>query len=134
MIGIFPTPMAPISWGELIDKITILEIKKIKICSSSALLNINKEIHYLNKILSSNSNVVDVIKGLKEKLYEINLNLWQVEDNIRDKELRQEFDLDFIALARSVYRLNDARAKLKASINLVLNSELVEEKSYKDYL
>ena len=134
MTAVFPTPMAPISWGELIDKITILEIKQIKISSSSALLNINKEITYLNEILNNNPNIFETIEGLKEKLYIVNLNLWGIEDDIRHKELRQEFDLDFIELARSVYRLNDARAKLKASINVVLNSEIVEEKSYHRHL
>ena len=73
------------------------------------------------------------IKDLKIQLLDINKRLWQVEDDVRDKELRQEFDAKFIELARSVYRLNDERAKLKKTINQTLNSELVEEKSYKDF-
>ena len=129
----FPTPLTPISWGELIDKITILEIKQVNIKSSTALSNINKELGYLNEIVKNNIGVVEPIKDLKLGLLDVNKRLWQVEDDIRDKELKQEFDGEFIELARKVYRLNDERAKLKKSINHALNSELVEEKSYKDF-
>lgn len=129
----FPTPLTSISWGELIDKITILEIKQANINSSTALSNINKELGYLNEIVKNNIGVVEPIKDLKLGLLDVNKRLWQVEDDIRDKELKQEFDGEFIELARKVYRLNDERAKLKKSINHALNSELVEEKSYKDF-
>jgi len=129
----FPTPLTSISWGELIDKITILEIKQANINSSTALSNINKELGYLNEIVKNNIGVVEPIKDLKLGLLDVNKRLWQVEDDIRDKELKQEFDGEFIELARKVYRLNDERAKLKKSINHALNSELVEEKKYKDF-
>jgi hypothetical protein len=129
----FATPLIPISWGELIDKITILEIKQTQIKSPIALANINKELSYLNEIVENSTGVAELISDLKQQLLDVNKRLWQVEDDIRDKELKQDFDIGFIELARRVYRLNDERAKLKKSINQVLNSELVEEKSYKDF-
>ena len=129
----FATPLIPISWGELIDKITILEIKQTHIRSPIALVNINKELSYLNEIVENSTGVAELISDLKQQLLDVNKRLWQVEDDIRDKELKQDFDIGFIELARRVYRLNDERAKLKKSINQVLNSELVEEKSYKDF-
>jgi hypothetical protein len=129
----FATPLTPISWGELIDKITILEIKQINIKSTSALSNINKELGYLSEIVKNSDGVSELITELKLQLLEVNKRLWKVEDEIRDKELKQEFDIVFIELARKVYRLNDERAKLKKDINQVLKSELVEEKSYKNF-
>jgi len=129
----FATPLTPISWGELIDKITILEIKQINIKSTSALSNINKELGYLSEIVKNSDGVSELITELKQQLLDVNKRLWQVEDEIRDKELKQEFDRIFIELARKVYRLNDERAKLKKDINQVLKSELVEEKSYKNF-
>jgi len=129
----FATPLIPISWGELIDKITILEIKQTHIKSQIALANINKELSYLNEIVENSTGVAELVSDLKRQLLDVNKRLWQVEDDIRDKELKQDFDIGFIELARRVYRLNDERAKLKKSINQVLNSELVEEKSYKDF-
>ena len=129
----FQTPLVPISWGELIDKITILEIKEVKITSNNALDNIRKELGFLSDIVSNSKGVYDAISLLKNELKEVNLNLWQVEDEIRDKEYSQEFDKEFIRLARSVYRLNDDRANLKKKINETLFSELKEEKSYKNF-
>ena len=126
------TPVVPISWGELIDKITILEIKELKIDSITANKNIRKELKHLLDIANLN-NMPEEIKSLKTELKNVNLRLWDVEDSIREKELAGEFDKAFIELARSVYRLNDVRAKTKQSINLILQSELVEEKSYKDF-
>jgi hypothetical protein len=128
----FATPLIPISWGELIDKITILEIKQAQIKSPTALTNINKELGYLNDILQNNTGVSELVKDFNQLLLDVNKRLWQVEDDIRDKELKQEFDSGFIELARRVYVLNDERAKLKKSINQALDSELVEEKSYKE--
>ena len=128
----FSTPLIPISWGELIDKITILEIKQTRIKSPTALTNINKELGYLNDILQNNTGVSELVKDFNQLLLDVNKRLWQVEDDIRDKELKQEFDSGFIELARRVYVLNDERAKLKKSINQALDSELVEEKSYKE--
>ena len=126
------TPVVPISWGELIDKITILEIKELKIDSITANKNIRKELRHLLDIANLN-NMPEEIKSLKTELKNVNLRVWDVEDSIREKELAGEFDKAFIELARSVYRLNDVRAKTKQSINLILQSELVEEKSYKDF-
>jgi len=126
------TPIVPISWGELIDKITILEIKDFKIDSSKAKVNIRKELKYLLEIAKLDTMPKE-IEPLKSQLSSVNLKLWEVEDQIREKELAGEFDMLFIELARSVYRLNDVRAKIKLSINLMLCSELVEEKSYKDF-
>ena len=129
----FQTPLVPISWGELIDKITILEIKEVKITTNNALDNIRKELVFLSDIASNSRGVYDVISLLKNELKEVNLKLWQVEDEIREKEYSKEFDEEFINLARSVYRLNDDRANLKKQINETLFSELKEEKSYKNF-
>ena len=126
------TPFVPISWGELLDKITILEIKDLKISTTNAKENIRKELKYLLDIANLN-NMPEEIQSLKIELKNVNLNLWEIEDGIREKELAGEFDQVFIELARSVYRLNDVRAKIKQSINSILRSELVEEKSYKDF-
>jgi hypothetical protein len=122
----------PISWGELIDKLTILEIKESKIDSVKAKENINKELKLLLDIASLES-LPNEIRLLKQELMRINLMLWEVEDSIREKEFESQFDIAFIELARSVYKFNDLRAKTKQSINSLLNSELVEEKSYKNF-
>jgi hypothetical protein len=129
----FPTPNVPVSWGELIDKITILEIKDIKITSPVANQNIKNELKLLSAIASVTDDQ-DAVQLHKKELTEVNLKLWVVEDSIREKELAGEFDDVFIELARSVYKLNDVRAKTKKAINSLLLSELVEEKSYKDFL
>ena len=128
----FGTPVVPISWGELIDKITILEIKNLKIVSITANKNISKELKYLLEIAVLNKMPKE-IAVLKNELFNVNLKLWGVEDQIREKELAGEFDETFIELARAVYRLNDIRAKTKQSINIRLCSELVEEKSYQHF-
>ena len=129
----FNTPLIPVSWGELIDKITILEIKKSNIELPLALDNISKELHYLNAILIENIGISELTNELKNKLWEVNVKLWKIEDDIRDKELKKEFDNNFIKLARRIYHLNDERAKLKKAINQLLCSELMEEKSYKGF-
>ena len=124
------TILAPISLGELIDKITILEIKQIYM-TGIKLKNINKETKLLKNILQDKNLEIniDLIKNLKK----INKKLWEIEDNIRIKESNQEFDEEFIKLARSVYIENDKRASIKKEINQKYNSDLVEEKSYKNY-
>ena len=124
------TILAPISIGELIDKITILEIKQ-KYMTGIKLKNINKEMKLLKNILQDkNLDInIELIKNLKK----INKKLWEIEDNIRIKESKQEFDEEFIKLARSVYIENDKRASIKKEINQKYNSDLVEEKSYKNY-
>jgi hypothetical protein len=126
------TPLVPISWGELIDKLTILEIKESKIDSLKAKENINKELKLLLDIVSLES-LPNEVRLLRQELMRINLMLWEVEDSIREKEFENQFDIAFIELARSVYKFNDLRAKTKQSINSLLNSELVEEKSYKNF-
>ncbi len=125
------TILAPISIGELIDKITILEIKQIYM-TGTKLKNINKEMKLLKNILQDKNLEIniDLIKNLKK----VNKKLWEIEDNIRIKESKQEFDEEFIKLARSVYIENDKRASIKKEINQKYNSDLVEEKSYKKYL
>ena len=129
-IKYLPTILAPISIGELIDKITILEIKQIYM-TGIKLKNINKEMKLLKNILQDKNLEIniDLIKNLKK----INKKLWEIEDNIRIKESKQEFDEEFIKLARSVYIENDKRASIKKEINQKYNSDLVEEKSYKNY-
>ena len=124
------TILAPISIGELIDKITILEIKQIYM-TGIKLKNINKEMKLLKNIIQDKNLEIniDLIKNLKK----VNKKLWEIEDNIRIKESNQEFDEEFIKLARSVYIENDKRASIKKEINQTYNSDLVEEKSYKNY-
>jgi Family of unknown function (DUF6165) len=122
-------PHAPISWGELLDKITILELKRERITAPPALANVRRELAYLGEVargLPSGSPLAE----LKRDLGSVNAALWDVEDRIREKDKLGEFDAAFIELARSVYTLNDRRAALKRAINLALGSELVEEKSY----
>ena len=133
MINKIKSPLIPVSWGEMIDKITILEIKKVNIITNNSQFNINKEIEYLNKILYKDKSILLKIKELKNNLFDINSQLWEVEDSIREKENKFEFDDEFIQLARSVYKLNDKRYDLKKKINIILESELNEEKSYKKY-
>ncbi len=121
--------LAPISLGELIDKITILEIKQIHM-TGIKLQNIDKELKLLKSLLEDQNLKIDIV--LMNHLKEINKNIWEIENNIRIKESNEEFDKEFIELARSVYKKNDKRASIKKEINLKYHSELVEEKSYKD--
>lgn len=123
----------PISPGELVDKITILEIKKEFIVDSNKLKNINYEYNLLMKIYNDDISKTDGVSILKTELKNINLSLWKIEDDIRDCERDKIFNNTFVQLARSVYFTNDKRSKVKLEINLLLNSSLVEEKSYKDY-
>ena len=123
--------LAPVSLGELIDKITILEIKQIHM-TGIKLKNVNKELKLLKKILQDKNLEIDI--DLINSLKEVNNNLWEIEDNIRIKERDQKFNKEFIQLARSVYKENDKRAAIKKEINQKYNSELVEEKSYRNFL
>tara|TARA_B100000579_G_scaffold415998_1_gene411115 strand:+ start:490 stop:876 length:387 start_codon:yes stop_codon:yes gene_type:complete len=120
--------LAPISIGELVDKITILEIKKERI-TGDKLNHINNELNYLQEVFENNNLEID--KLILTTLKQVNMNLWDIENEIRIKEQKNEFDQDFIDLARSVYKKNDKRASLKKEINLKYGSMLVEEKSYK---
>ena len=119
--------LVPISLGELIDKITILEIKQIHM-TVRKLKNVDKKLKLLKKILQDKNLEIDI--DLINNLKEVNNSLWEIEDNIRIKESNQEFDKEFIELARNVYKFNDERAKLKLEINQILNSNIKEVKSH----
>jgi hypothetical protein len=126
---------APISLGELIDKITILEIKAINISDEAKLKNVTHELNVLNQKIDELLDAEGQAKlaPLKKVLKDINQKLWVIEDDIRDCEYVKDFSDKFIQLARAVYVTNDERAKAKKDINLAFGSELIEEKSYKDY-
>ena len=122
--------LAEISAGELIDKITILEIKKTKISDEGKLKEVNKEFNSLNetmnKVLKDNSK----ISKFKDELKSINLKLWDIEDGKRLAEKNKDFGTKFVELARNVYKYNDERAKIKLKINETLNSNIKEIKSH----
>ena len=122
-----------VSYGEMLDKISILEIKLEKVTDSGQRENIARELAILSdardKGLAGGPDFSVIYQGLKD----INLQLWGIEDDIRDCERRQDFGAEFVALARSVYRMNDRRAALKRELNDLLGSPLVEEKLYRDY-
>ena len=120
----------PISVGELIDKITILEIKKDKL-KNLKLKNILKELSFLRAVIEKNS--IFIPDEIFFQLKSINLKLWDIEDKIRIKEKNKEFDNEFIELARSVYLNNDRRSEIKKELNMMFNSEIIEEKSYEKY-
>ena len=123
----------PISWGELFDKITILQIKLENLTSKDALENVEREIKQLRSILIKYFPENTKAKQLEEELKQINQQLWDIEDKIRDKERNRSFDDEFIQLARSVYIINDERSRIKRKINDVFGSEFLEEKSYPEY-
>ena len=125
-------PMVPISWGEVIDKITILEIKVARLPREEARANASKELELLREIAGPAMDHGELF-ALAAKLKLLNETLWDIEDRIRDHERTQIFDSTFIALARSVYRQNDERGRVKRQINQALGSGLVEEKSYRPY-
>ena len=122
--------LAEISAGELIDKITILEIKKIKISNKEKLNDIEKELSSLNGTMKKSIPDQNLIKDLINKLKEINLKLWDIEDGKRAAEKENNFGEKFIELARNVYKFNDERAKIKLAINNTLGSNIKEVKSY----
>ena len=123
----------PISPGELLDKITILEIKSEQIKDAQKLRNVKTELSILNESWVKSSIRNEKINELKQELKNNNKALWEIEDKIRIKEANKEFDENFIELARSVYIENDKRAATKKKINLLLGSKIVEEKSYAEY-
>ena len=127
------TPLIPISWGELFDKITILQIKLENLKEKNALKNVKLEHDQLfsifNQFFLENTIANELINDLKL----INQKLWNIEDLIRDKERNKIFDEKFIELARKVYFTNDERSRIKRSINETFGSEIVEEKSYANY-
>lgn len=125
-------PMVALSWGEVIDKITILEIKQQRLSSAEAIDNVRRELAALNAVAAGVA-VPDGLASLKQALKSVNEKLWDIENKIRAKEAEAVFDRSFIELARSVYVNNDERAKLKREINKLLKSEFVEEKQYTSY-
>ena len=119
-----------ISAGELVDKITILEIKKAKIANKKKLEDINKELVSLNKMFKKFIPDKSNIKNHMDQLKNINSKLWDIEDGKRELEKKQDFSEKFVELARSVYKFNDQRAKIKSEINKTLGSNIKEVKSY----
>jgi len=127
------TIQTSLSYGEFLDKLTILEIKNERINNSEKLKNIQNELTILKQIWQGCPASQIDIKPELAALKAINEKLWVIEDDIRDKERQQNFDQGFIELARSVYFENDERARIKKEINIKLGSDLIEEKSYADY-
>ncbi len=125
--------LVPVSFGELLDKIAILEIKSERMHDAAKLANVRNELRALEHTWSAHEASRIDIADLRAALKAVNERLWQIEDDIRDKEAAQAFDARFIELARSVYFQNDERARLKREINRALGSAYVEEKSYADY-
>ena len=125
--------LVPISVGELLDKITILEIKSERIKNSGQIENIARELGALRAVRLGDDIDRTMLERLGAELKRVNATLWDVEDAIRECDARGDFGEKFIELARAVYRLNDERARLKKAINLASGSRLVEEKSYKSF-
>ena len=122
-----------ISYDELFDKISILEIKKTKLTNSDDIKNVTFELNLLIDALNKSNIQKYNVNQLFNELKKINLQLWEIEDKIREKEKYNVFDNEFIQLARSVYRTNDKRSKIKKDINVDLKSEVFEVKSYQEY-
>ena len=122
-------PLIPVAIGELFDKFSILEIKKDKISDKSKLKHVDNEILYLKKYIEE----YNLDKTIYNELKNVNLELWDIEDKLRVKESKGEFDDEFIQLARSVYFTNDKRFECKKKINSIFNSNIYEVKSYADY-
>ncbi len=123
----------PVSTGELVDKVTILEIKSERIADPVKLANVRRELAGLSTILDPMLAGHADLAPLKSALRSINETLWQIEDDIRDCERAKDFGPKFVELARAVYRTNDRRAAAKRKVDELLGSEIVEEKSYQDY-
>ena len=125
-------PSVPVSWGELIDKVTILEIKSERLKAEAALRNVRHELAVLRPFADEAVHNAGVA-ALKMELKRVNESLWQIEDDIREKEAQKCFDDEFISLSRAVYKTNDERSRIKRQINTLLQSEIVEEKQYSAY-
>jgi hypothetical protein len=123
----------PVSVGEIMDKITILEIKAERILDAEKLANVTAELDTLRPLVTHDALNTASIKALVAELKDINEALWDIEDDIREREYAKDFGEAFIALARAVYVTNDKRAEVKKQINLETGSTLIEEKSYEDY-
>lgn len=125
--------LVPISPGELLDKITILEIKSERIVDPQKVANVRHELGLLSKVWSDSVTEDTTISDLHQLLKSINEKLWEIEDDIRDEEQHDRFGERFVELARAVYVTNDKRAQAKKDVNLHLGSDIIEEKSYKNY-
>jgi hypothetical protein len=125
-------PSVPVSWGELIDKVTILEIKSERLKAEAAVKNVRHELAVLRPFADEAVRNADVA-ALKAELKHINETLWKIEDDIREKEAAKIFDDEFVRLARAVYYTNDERGRVKQKINQALKSDLTEEKHYSAY-
>jgi len=123
----------PVSFGEVLDKITILEIKSERIKDEAKLRNVRIERNELTDVWSQSVPDPAAIGDARERLKAVNEALWEIEDDIRDQEAAQDFGPKFIELARAVYVTNDQRAAIKKEVNLALGSRFVEEKSYQNY-
>ncbi|MGF2736627.1 DUF6165 family protein [Marinobacter sp.] len=123
----------PVSFGEVLDKITILEIKSERIKDEAKLKNVRLELDELTETWNEAVKDQSAIEDLRKQLKAVNEELWVIEDDIRDQEAAQDFGPRFIELARAVYVTNDKRAAIKKEVNLALGSRFVEEKSYQDY-
>ena len=123
----------PMSPGELLDKITILEIKSERMTDEAKLANVRTELDLLNETWRNAVTEDETVVRIHAELKSVNEELWEIEDDIRDKERVREFDERFIELARAVYYTNDKRADAKKELNVYLGSTIVEEKSYQDY-
>ena len=121
----------PVSFGELLDKLSILQIKSERITDAAKLANVRREMAALEQTWQGHAASGRDIAGLLAELKAVNERLWDIEDAVRLKERDQAFDAEFVALARSVYQNNDERARVKKAINLALGSGYVEEKSYR---
>lgn len=125
--------LVPVSPGEVLDKITILEIKSERIRDEEKLANVRRELALLKDTWAQSVNEDKVVRQLHDQLKEINEALWDIEDAIRDEERSKKFAERFVELARNVYFTNDRRSRVKKELNLHLGSEIVEEKSYQAY-
>jgi transcriptional regulator of nitric oxide reductase len=125
--------LVPVSPAEVLDKITILEIKSERMTDPAKLDNVRVELELLRQTWSKSVPDDPAVQRLHTRLKEVNEALWQIEDDIRDKERLRQFDEHFIELARSVYMTNDHRSQIKKELNLLLGSRLLEEKSYQAY-
>jgi len=125
--------LVPVSFGELLDKIAILQIKSERMSDPAKLANVRNELSALERTWMAHPAAGGDIAGLRAQLKAVNERLWAIEDDIRAKEHAQAFDEEFVRLARAVYFENDERARIKKDINLALGSTYVEEKSYQDY-
>jgi hypothetical protein len=126
-------PVVPVSWGELFDKIAILEIKRARLRAPEAVANTERELAALAPSMALLEPAPAPLADLREALAAVNERLWVIEDQIREKEAAGHFGPGFVALARSVYRENDERGRIKRAINTLLGSGLVEEKQYSAY-